>query len=498
MSAKLSVLKELSLGQRVAEDEAKELQKYFVKTTQWEQLAAGKIDVVYGPKGSGKSALYTSLLQEADGFRTKRIIVIAAENVRGATVFKSILTDPPTSELEFATLWKLYILILVANYLRKSHGGSPNANALIDALETAGLLPAGDDLGSQFRSAVKYLRGMLGKEKASVEYELTFDGSTGMPAAKRKVRYAKKDREKISLGDLPLEQLFTVCNVALEDSGLSVWLAFDRLDVAFVDSSELERNALRALFRAYADLKLHPRICLKIFVRDDVWRRITRGGFTEASHITKSLHIEWTPETLLNMVVLRLIGSDELSRYCEVNVESVKKSYDKQVGLFYKVFPDKVATGKNPSTLGWIISRTADGSGLGRPRELIHLLDAARMQQINSLERGSREPPQKQLFDRSSLKSGLPLVSKVYFEQTLLAEYPDLKKWIESLDGQKSTQTLKSLSRIWKVDQAIAQDVAKNLVEIGFFEKNYASDHAYRVPFLLRPALQMVQGTAVD
>src|ERR1700724_3138100 len=26
-------------------------------------LASGKIDVVYGPKGSGKSALYTSLLQ---------------------------------------------------------------------------------------------------------------------------------------------------------------------------------------------------------------------------------------------------------------------------------------------------------------------------------------------------------------------------------------------------------------------------------------------------
>lgn len=94
MATKLQILKDITLGQRVAEEEADELQKYFVKTAQWEQLAAGKIDVVYGPKGSGKSALYTSLLQQSASFRKKNIIVASAENPRGTTVFKSIATDP--------------------------------------------------------------------------------------------------------------------------------------------------------------------------------------------------------------------------------------------------------------------------------------------------------------------------------------------------------------------------------------------------------------------
>lgn len=62
MSTKLQILKDISLGQRVAEEEADDLQKYFVKTDHWENLAAGKVDVVYGAKGSGKSALYTSLI----------------------------------------------------------------------------------------------------------------------------------------------------------------------------------------------------------------------------------------------------------------------------------------------------------------------------------------------------------------------------------------------------------------------------------------------------
>lgn len=62
---KLSVLKQASFGERIAEEEMKELGTYFVETDQWRQLVAGKKDIVYGAKGSGKSALYSLLLQEA-------------------------------------------------------------------------------------------------------------------------------------------------------------------------------------------------------------------------------------------------------------------------------------------------------------------------------------------------------------------------------------------------------------------------------------------------
>ena len=135
MSTKLQILKDISLGQRVAEEEADDLQKYFVKTDHWENLAAGKVDVVYGAKGSGKSALYTSLIQQAPFFLRKKIIVTSAENPRGATVFKSITSDPPPSEGEFISLWKLYILLLVTKTIKDMVRLHPNLKNLLTLLK---------------------------------------------------------------------------------------------------------------------------------------------------------------------------------------------------------------------------------------------------------------------------------------------------------------------------------------------------------------------------
>jgi hypothetical protein len=258
-----------------------------------------------------------------------------------------------------------------------------------------------------------------------------------------------------------------VADGILKKSGRTVWLAFDRLDVAFVETPELERNALRALFRAYNDMKSKPQIRIKIFVRDDVWRRITEGGFTEASHITKTLHIDWTEETLLNLLVLRLVASDKLRRFYNVKLSEIKASFEKQVELFYRIFPDKVATGKNPSTLGWIVTRAADGSGAGKPREVIHIVDVARQEQILALERGGKEPPEEQIIDRASMKAALPLVSKVYFEQTLLAEHPDLKAVFETLDGQKATQRGATLAALWNVSQEKASEMAGGVSNVS-------------------------------
>jgi ABC-type uncharacterized transport system YnjBCD ATPase subunit len=62
---KYEILRSISFGQRVAEEEADLLETYFVETDQWTRLFRGDIDVVYGPKGSGKSALYSLLIAKS-------------------------------------------------------------------------------------------------------------------------------------------------------------------------------------------------------------------------------------------------------------------------------------------------------------------------------------------------------------------------------------------------------------------------------------------------
>jgi hypothetical protein len=107
---KIDVLKSINFGGRTAEEEAGNLRRIFVETEQWRGVNQGDIDVVYGPKGSGKSAIYT-LLQEQTSVSIKLSrIIVSAENPRGATAFTDLETDPPATEREFPidcrSLWK--------------------------------------------------------------------------------------------------------------------------------------------------------------------------------------------------------------------------------------------------------------------------------------------------------------------------------------------------------------------------------------------------------
>lgn len=60
------VVRETSLGERVAEEEAAALASYFVETEQWRQVWNGQKDVILAPKGGSKSAIYSMLFLSND------------------------------------------------------------------------------------------------------------------------------------------------------------------------------------------------------------------------------------------------------------------------------------------------------------------------------------------------------------------------------------------------------------------------------------------------
>jgi hypothetical protein len=82
--ARLDLLKQMSFGVQVAEDEVNELASYFVETNQWARIAKGDIDIVRGEKVAGKSAIYALLMTKAGSFFDQGILHVAAENPRGA------------------------------------------------------------------------------------------------------------------------------------------------------------------------------------------------------------------------------------------------------------------------------------------------------------------------------------------------------------------------------------------------------------------------------
>lgn len=495
--AKNTILSGVSFGQRVAEDEADFLGKYFVETDHWSKLYRGDVDVIYGPKGAGKSALYTLLNSKAGELFDKGILLIAAENPRGAPAFRGLLADPPASEREFVGLWKLYFASLLHHTLAEFEVKNTATKQLEEALATEGLIKGTLSLGGLLKGVAEYVRRVLNPR--SLEGGIEIDPVTLQPTGfKGSIVFSELGKEDGVSGFRSVDKLLQLADTAFTSSRLNSWILLDRLDVAFAENVQLEENALKALFRVYLDLLGYDSIKLKIFLRTDIWSRITESGFREASHITKTLTIDWDRNALLNLIIRRVLFNESMQGTYQVTANAVLDSVDSQKILFYKIFPDQVDIGSNkPETLDWILTRTRDGSKVNAPRELIHFLNSLRDTQVRRFERGETEPSGDVMFERISFKEALPEVSKVRLEQTIYAEYPSQKEKIERLRGEKTKQTPTSLSSIFNVSVDSAVVIANSLAGIGLFElRGTKSDPEYWVPFLYRDALDLIQGTA--
>ncbi len=187
---------ELSLvtfGDRVAENEAAQLASYFVRTDDWTQLRAGKIDVVFGAKGAGKSALYTLLNQEAENFEASGILLMSAEKPTGQTVFSEIRNEPPTSEAEFVGLWKIYICQLIIEALVQRGRCTGEAEFVRQKLVEAELIEERNSLKRFVNSAMRFARKAFSIE--SVEGGGSIAGDVTEKMTIRKLDNANRTRE---------------------------------------------------------------------------------------------------------------------------------------------------------------------------------------------------------------------------------------------------------------------------------------------------------------
>jgi hypothetical protein len=488
-SSRERALRALSFGRRVAEEEVKELGRYFVSTEQWRRLIKGEVDIVYGHKGMGKSALYSTLLNQRGD---TSVILVPGEKPRGTPVFRALLDDPPRDEREFGELWKLYFLQLVGEVFRAKEIASEDATSVVRELEKAELLPHDGGILAFFRRALGYIRRLVDPEAVSTTLE--FDPATGTPSGitgKIELREAATPNRTNRL--LSVDTLFEKAQRALEDAGLTIWILLDRLDVAFAEGDDLERIALRALFKTYADLRGLDRITPKVFLRNDIWESITSGGLREASHITRYIRIEWDRNSLLNLVARRVLQTEEVAEYLGVTADETLKDIRLQQAVVNAILPVTMSNASGAEDpFDWIISRLADGTGRTTPREIIHLLTEAQARQLHSLEIGEAAPSDGTLLSAEAIREGLSEVSRVRLEQTLFAEHPNLAAYIKKLRGGIADHTTATLAEILNVSETWAYSAGEDLVGIGFFERMGTREAPiFRIPYLYRSALSI-------
>jgi hypothetical protein len=481
---KIEVIRRTNVGARIAEDEKDGLHKYFQKTYLWEQILNEEIDIVFGSKGSGKSAIYNFLSHQTDEIFDKNGIITFAENPRGTVAFKDLNNTPPTDQAEFRHIWKLYFVLVITQKLQEFNYNDRHIKIVIEKLQDSNLMARRPSLTSLVKMVRDFVRNAIVEPNVSLSETTGMIENIGVKISLNEPSTALADRGVVSV-----DYLYECLNSSLEKNGFKIWVAIDRLDAVFQDNFELEANALKTLFQVYIDLMSYPNVRLLIFFRDDIWNRIIENGFRESSHLTKKELITWDESSLFHLIMSRLKQNESLLIYFGKKSEDFE-SEEEQKAFFDLIF-QKETENSGIINFKWIIDKLQDGKKDTTPRELIHLINSAFKEEVKRIiERGSGS--EKYLISDKSILKARKEVSKTKLE-TILSEYPTLKIFINRLKGKKVSSSFDELRKYWGISKKETKIIADNLIKIGVLYNKYENrvdkDALYTIPYLYRGAL---------
>src|SRR5690606_29954733 len=195
-----------------------------------------------------------------------------------------------------------YILSLVGNWMLDVWDGSftPTMPTLDHLLAEHDLRVKNGEAQNIFVRTIQRMSCWFRPKAASVE--IAGPGVSITPQVEFNSSESSSSKSNFTVDDK-----LRILNQCLEEAGISVWVAVDRLDEAFQGFPEVEIPSLRALFRSYLDILDFPRIRLKLFVRRDLFRRIIEGGFVNLTHVNaRKIEVIWDEEDLLNLLCRRI------------------------------------------------------------------------------------------------------------------------------------------------------------------------------------------------
>ena len=480
-------LQKLEFGNSVAEYD-KGLQNYFLITQSYLALINDEADLIAGDKGTGKTAIFQYIRRNFANTPTlTNTEIVTGFNIAGEPLFRKLEDEQPLQESQYITIWKMYVLSLAGNWLlntlKVNHSGSFQKLDLL--LKKLQLRNEEGNATAIFSDVINWARHLRPK------FELSSDPTNPL-GFKPSIEFYQEQvkTERINLEEISHGQAFALLDNALRDQNKTAWVVIDRLDEAFVGLPDVEKPALRALLRTYLDGMEFEHVRMKLFVRKDLFRKITEDGFVNLTHVNaRKYEIIWDDEDLLALFAQRVRNSSEF-----IQMFGVVNAADWE--LFQLIFPERIEARKNyPTTWHWILTQISDGNGVKSPRNLIDLMRIAQEEQLRREQRSPRKyMSNTPIIEVESLKKALIRLSQRRVEDTLLAEYGrDVKRAIQAFKNGKSDHNERSLCQLFGFNVAQARLTADILNEIGFFEQDGG---IYRVPKLYRAGLNISHGKA--
>lgn len=480
-----ALVESLDFGISAAEHD-QDLANYFLETPVFLQVIKQKADIIVGDKGTGKSAIYRMLKDNSRNYpQLSNATIVDGFNPSGQSIFRRFSSKYILQEEDYMNLWKYYIFALVGKRVHDDFSaGEAELSEIREALNKLGVLEKGLSLESIVGSIVSKFPKISKIEGGGSIEAIGLKGSG-------KIEFFEKNQKNSDADQIihRISSYLQKVNDLLKKRSIEIWVAFDRLDESFHENPEMEKLALRALFRTYLDFCDHfKNVKLKLFVRRDLFERITEKNFVNLSHIkAKTQRIIWSEDDLWSMLSKRVMRSEEVAALCGEDVSTDN--------LFKLLLPEKIDSGeRKPSTRNWILSHIRDGNRVLPPRSLIDLFRHATTEQLKRDKRDeSSQGRGLPILESVSFKDAIAVLSEDRVQDTLYAEASHLRDVIESFRGGKAEHDDATLAQIINRTEESLEQTKNDLKKIGFLEPFGTK---YKIPFVYRSYLKIKQGKA--
>lgn len=496
----IKILQSVDLGSDIAEQDTL-LESTRVETSVFSDLLMDRVDLIPGTKGSGKSALYRIFVEFLPDslLKQKKIVIAHGVSHHGDSVFHAFKDKfEKLSEDDFVDFWCIYFISLaheqfIKNDIYREYTKDCKEEIAVfrkaceaaNIPEIVGIKSLKDILGWCLNSLQSVVKPKITYKPDTNEWQATLFGE---PTDKKISAQKHTNILPMYVADIKvgLEKI-------LEKSKLNIWLMIDRLDEIFPRRSELEKRALRGLLRT-TRFFASSQIRIKIFLRDDIFSNIvkTKNGFTALTHITsrKADILKWEEGQMLDLILRRMLSSQLLKNYLQVDNERFEVSATYRQKIFFKIFPDAVHKGERQSnSMRWIYTHSQDGNGVVTPRDIIYLITKAKQKQ-QDLFMANSEGTSNYIIDSQAILYGHEELSRQKRTTFLEAEFPHLWEYIEKLVGGKTQYTEGTIKKLFGKNW---EKILNDLISIGVLSKN---KDIYNIPFLYRKSLEAIQGCA--
>jgi hypothetical protein len=417
-----SLLQSLSIGDPRAENEMTTLDRYYLKTDQYERALRGEVNLIVGRKGSGKTALF---IRVRDKTRLDKRNIVVDLKPEGYQLIKlkedilSYLTEGARQHL-ITAFWEYLILLEVTYKLLEKDRNTYRFNHEIHDLYRA--------LSETYRVPDFSAEGDFSERLLTLSQHLV---------EKYKARYGNQEARRLTAAEVTellyshdIRQLRDQISDYLEKKKF-VWVLFDNLDKGWSTQGVdvVDAIVLRCLVDAGRKIERdmrknnHDFHCM-VFVRNDVYDHLMRNSPDYGKEMRATL--DWSdPDMLREMLRLRLVSG--------LNGDLEKVDFD---AVWRELC---VSHYKGEETSAYLIERS-----LMRPRNLLKIFNHCR---------GFATNFNRQTIDESDIEKGLKAYSADLLEELdreLSDVFPEAKDLLYHFLDAPAVLSQEQLAAVYK------------------------------------------------